>query len=245
MRVRFASSLYYACERISRRERPVAITSSTRTSRRPSDSMSPRRRLFVQLQASRRKDGVTAPKLIFVVAHRRVPRVHELTFDRGVRSIHMAQLPLTGGCLCGAVRYEVTEPLVSASYCHCTRCQRRTGTAASAQATGRAGRAAHHPGRGARARVRAGGRVAEVLLQRLRRRALEPPSDRGAAQRPARHASTTIPASSRSGVSSSPTQHRGRRYRTTGCRATRKGRRTDGQVAAQGQARAEDACRPA
>jgi hypothetical protein len=26
----------------------------------------------------------------------------------------------------------VTEPLVSAGYCHCTRCQRRTGTAASA-----------------------------------------------------------------------------------------------------------------
>lgn len=42
--------------------------------------------------------------------------------------------PLTGGCLCGAVRYEIVEPLVSASYCHCTRCQRRTGTAASAQA---------------------------------------------------------------------------------------------------------------
>ena len=41
---------------------------------------------------------------------------------------------LTGGCLCGGVRFEVTEPLVSASYCHCTRCQRRTGTAASAQA---------------------------------------------------------------------------------------------------------------
>jgi len=46
----------------------------------------------------------------------------------------MAQLPLTGGCLCGAVRYEIDEPLVSASYCHCTRCQRRTGTGASAQA---------------------------------------------------------------------------------------------------------------
>jgi len=46
----------------------------------------------------------------------------------------MAELPLTGGCLCGGVRYEVTEPPVSASYCHCTRCQRRTGTAASAQA---------------------------------------------------------------------------------------------------------------
>ena len=45
----------------------------------------------------------------------------------------MAELPLTGGCLCGGVRFEVTEPLVSAGYCHCTRCQRRTGTAASAQ----------------------------------------------------------------------------------------------------------------
>jgi hypothetical protein len=41
-------------------------------------------------------------------------------------------LPLTGGCGCGAVRYEIDQPLVSASYCHCTRCQRRTGTAASA-----------------------------------------------------------------------------------------------------------------
>jgi len=28
----------------------------------------------------------------------------------------------------------VTEPLGAAGYCHCTRCQRRTGTAASAQA---------------------------------------------------------------------------------------------------------------
>jgi hypothetical protein len=39
---------------------------------------------------------------------------------------------LTGGCGCGAVRYEIASPLVSASYCHCTRCQRRSGTAASA-----------------------------------------------------------------------------------------------------------------
>jgi hypothetical protein len=41
---------------------------------------------------------------------------------------------LTGHCLCGAVRFEISEPLVSASYCHCTRCQRRTGTGASASA---------------------------------------------------------------------------------------------------------------
>jgi hypothetical protein len=39
---------------------------------------------------------------------------------------------LTGQCGCGAVRFELTEPLVSATYCHCTRCQRRTGTASSA-----------------------------------------------------------------------------------------------------------------
>ena len=41
---------------------------------------------------------------------------------------------ITGGCVCGGVRYEVAEPFESASYCHCTRCQRRTGTAASANA---------------------------------------------------------------------------------------------------------------
>ncbi|HEX2378588.1 MAG TPA: GFA family protein [Gaiellales bacterium] len=46
----------------------------------------------------------------------------------------MPTFPLTGGCLCGAVRFEVDEPLLTANYCHCTRCQRRTGTAASAQA---------------------------------------------------------------------------------------------------------------
>jgi hypothetical protein len=40
-------------------------------------------------------------------------------------------LPLTGTCNCGAVSFEVTEPLVGASYCHCTRCQRRTGAGAS------------------------------------------------------------------------------------------------------------------
>ena len=43
-------------------------------------------------------------------------------------------MPLAGGCACGAVRFEVTAPLVSANYCHCTRCQRRSGTAASANA---------------------------------------------------------------------------------------------------------------
>ena len=43
-------------------------------------------------------------------------------------------MTLTGGCMCGGIRFEVTEPPVSAGWCHCTRCQRRTGTAASIQA---------------------------------------------------------------------------------------------------------------
>jgi hypothetical protein len=46
----------------------------------------------------------------------------------------VVELPLTGGCLCGGVRFEISEPLVSSGYCHCKRCQRRTGTAASASA---------------------------------------------------------------------------------------------------------------
>ena len=43
-------------------------------------------------------------------------------------------LPLTGRCGCGAVRFEISEPLVAAAYCHCTRCQHRTGTATQASA---------------------------------------------------------------------------------------------------------------
>jgi hypothetical protein len=35
--------------------------------------------------------------------------------------------PLTGGCACGAVRFEVTAPFETAGYCHCERCQRRSG----------------------------------------------------------------------------------------------------------------------
>lgn len=50
----------------------------------------------------------------------------------------MAQ-PLTGRCNCGIVRFEVSEPLMGAAYCHCGRCQRRTGTAFSLTARARPG----------------------------------------------------------------------------------------------------------
>ena len=39
-----------------------------------------------------------------------------------------------GGCLCGAVRFELIAPPRSSAYCHCTRCQRRTGTGSSVSA---------------------------------------------------------------------------------------------------------------
>lgn len=64
----------------------------------------------------------------------------------------MNGFPLTGGCNCGAVRFEVSAPLASASYCHCRRCQRRSGAAASANA---------HPAEGS-FRVLAGAGVLRV-----------------------------------------------------------------------------------
>jgi hypothetical protein len=49
------------------------------------------------------------------------------------------QTPLTGGCMCGAVRFELSAAPAYAGYCHCTRCQRRTGGAASISARVRRG----------------------------------------------------------------------------------------------------------
>jgi hypothetical protein len=37
-------------------------------------------------------------------------------------------------CGCGRIRFELSAPAQHAGYCHCTRCQKRTGGASSAQA---------------------------------------------------------------------------------------------------------------
>ncbi len=42
--------------------------------------------------------------------------------------------PYTGRCGCGAITFRLTAEPLMVGYCHCTRCQRRTGCAASAQA---------------------------------------------------------------------------------------------------------------
>src|SRR5688500_14841635 len=40
---------------------------------------------------------------------------------------------ITGGCLCGAVRYEVTGPFLRAGHCHCPRCRKHSGAAIGTQ----------------------------------------------------------------------------------------------------------------
>ncbi len=45
---------------------------------------------------------------------------------RGYRSM---RLPQSGGCQCGAVRYEVSGPPRIVYACHCTECQRQSGSA--------------------------------------------------------------------------------------------------------------------
>jgi hypothetical protein len=40
---------------------------------------------------------------------------------------------ITGGCLCGAVRYEIRGPFLRASHCHCSRCRRHSGSAVLTQ----------------------------------------------------------------------------------------------------------------
>lgn len=47
--------------------------------------------------------------------------------DRAIRA--------TGGCLCGAVRYEVRGPLRPVIACHCSQCRRTSGHFVAATAT--------------------------------------------------------------------------------------------------------------
>jgi hypothetical protein len=37
------------------------------------------------------------------------------------------KVPVTGGCLCGEIRYRVTEPAIDTNFCHCRMCQKFSG----------------------------------------------------------------------------------------------------------------------
>ncbi len=49
-------------------------------------------------------------------------------------NIEKDQLEVQGACLCGSVRYAVSPPFKQFQYCHCSRCQKATGTAHAANA---------------------------------------------------------------------------------------------------------------
>ena len=44
----------------------------------------------------------------------------------------MSSEVITGSCLCGSVRFEVTPPFAAFRYCHCSRCQKASGAAHAA-----------------------------------------------------------------------------------------------------------------
>lgn len=43
-------------------------------------------------------------------------------------------MAITGGCLCGKVRYEINDALMDADHCHCSMCRRQHGAAFSSYA---------------------------------------------------------------------------------------------------------------
>src|SRR5260370_18969587 len=63
--------------------------------------------------------------------------VRQETTPRATRSVRhdreiiAMKLPQTGGCLCGKIRYEITEAPQLVYTCHCTDCQRLTSSAFS------------------------------------------------------------------------------------------------------------------
>jgi len=47
---------------------------------------------------------------------------------------HASTAPLTGSCLCGAIRYTVSAPVSELRACHCTHCQKASGAGGSVNA---------------------------------------------------------------------------------------------------------------
>lgn len=55
-----------------------------------------------------------------------------ISTDSGTMAkIVLPAFPVEGGCACGAVRYELTAPPIAVYACHCSDCQKITGSAFS------------------------------------------------------------------------------------------------------------------
>jgi len=59
------------------------------------------------------------------ISNRPSPSAPRPFLDRPTRS----REPITGGCLCGAIRYEIAGSDVDSGICHCKMCQKFTGSA--------------------------------------------------------------------------------------------------------------------
>ena len=46
----------------------------------------------------------------------------------------MSSTPITGSCLCGSIKFEAAAPFAGFRYCHCSRCQKASGSAHAANA---------------------------------------------------------------------------------------------------------------
>lgn len=46
-------------------------------------------------------------------------------------------MSMQGSCWCGAVRFEISEPFISLSFCHCTSCKRISGGVGTANGRAR------------------------------------------------------------------------------------------------------------
>lgn len=57
-------------------------------------------------------------------------RLHPMLDRSGTKKV-----PVTGGCLCGEIRYRITEPTLDTCYCHCRMCQKFSGSPFSVGST--------------------------------------------------------------------------------------------------------------
>lgn len=67
------------------------------------------------------------PRLIIVR-----PCLHLSAKSSTSKLAHIMAIPFTGGCACGAVRYECSSEPITMFKCHCRGCQQRTGSAFAA-----------------------------------------------------------------------------------------------------------------